>query len=109
MEVPMSQPSITEVYRNARAFDFNLESSNFSTELGDILTPEELAERLKVDVSWIYEKRRPRCKNPIPAIPMGKIIRFDWDKIVEWLRAQAEADEKSIALRRKLPIKRRAK
>jgi hypothetical protein len=77
----MNLPPIAEVYRNARAFDLNLESSSFSTELGDILTPEELAERLKVDVSWAYEKRRPRCKNPIPAIPLGKIIRFDWDKI----------------------------
>lgn len=106
----MSQPSVAEVYRNARAFDLRgFETSAINTEIGDILTPEELAGRLKVDVGWIYEKRRPRCKNPIPAIPMGKMIRFDWDKIVEWLRAQAEADEKSIALRRRQPIKQRAK
>src|SRR5277367_2810124 len=103
----MSQPSVAEVYRSAIKFDLRPETSNISVD--DILTPEELAERLKVDVSWIYEKRRPRCKNPIPAIPMGKTIRFDWDKIVSWLQAQAEADEKSIALRRRTPIKRRGK
>ena len=74
----MSQPTVAEVYRNARAFDLQgFETSAINTEIGDILTPEELAGRLKVDVGWIYEKRRPRCKNPIPAIPMGKIIRFD--------------------------------
>jgi hypothetical protein len=38
------------------------------TNLGEILTPEELAQRLKVSVAWITEKRRPRCPNPIPAI-----------------------------------------
>jgi hypothetical protein len=112
MESAMSQPSVTEVYRNACAHDdtlpHSLESSDLTTG-EDIITPEELAKRLKVDVGWVYEKRRPRCKNPIPAIPMGKIIRFDWERVVDWLREQAIADEKSIAQRRKMPIKARKK
>ena len=53
--------------------------------LGQILTPEELADRLKVNVGWIYEKRRPRCAKPIPAIPMGRTMRFDWDAVTKWL------------------------
>ena len=47
----------------------------------DILTPKELAARLKVSVGWIKEKRRPRCKNPIPALPIGGELRFDWQAI----------------------------
>jgi len=31
----------------------------------DILTPQELAARLKVKPGWVYEKLRPRQPNPI--------------------------------------------
>jgi len=68
--------------------------------LGEILTPEELADRLKVSVSWIYEKRRPRCANPIPALPMGRLMRFDWETVVEWLKGLAAADANSLQQRR---------
>jgi excisionase family DNA binding protein len=68
--------------------------------LGEILTPEELADRLKVSVSWIYEKRRPRCANPIPALPMGRLMRFDWETVVEWLKGLAVADANSLQQRR---------
>jgi len=57
---------------------------------GDILTHEELAERLKVPASWVYEKTRKRCRNPIPSIPLGRYIRFDWDAVVKWLEDQAK-------------------
>ena len=67
---------------------------------GEILTPEELAQRLKVSVAWITEKRRPRCPNPIPALPIGKQIRFDWDSVVKWLEDCAAADAKSLRERR---------
>jgi hypothetical protein len=65
----------------------------------DILTPKELAARLKVSVGWIKEKRRPRCKNPIPALPIGGELRFDWQAIQKWLAEQAAFDAASIAAR----------
>jgi predicted DNA-binding transcriptional regulator AlpA len=55
----------------------------------EILTPEEVAKRLKVKVSWIYEKRRPRAKNPIPCLPLGRYIRFDWNQVLKWLNGLA--------------------
>jgi hypothetical protein len=80
------------------------------TNLGEILTPEELAQRLKVSLAWIKEKRRPRCPNPIPAIPIGKQIRFDWDSVVKWLEQCAAADAESLQDRRKNHVpQRRAK
>jgi integrase len=51
----------------------------------ELLTHEEIAERLKVPATWVYEKTRKRCQNPIPSIPMGRYIRFDWDAVVRLL------------------------
>ena|ERR1700693_1814757 len=79
------------------------------TNLGEILTPEELAERLKVSVAWITEKRRPRCPNPIPALPIGKLIRFDWDSVVKWLEECAATDAKSLEQRRTKHVPQRRK
>jgi hypothetical protein len=53
--------------------------------LGEILSPQDLAARLKVPVGWISEKTRSRCKNPIPCKPMGRYVVFDWDEVVKWL------------------------
>lgn len=56
----------------------------------DILTPAELAERLKVKVSWVYESTRGRGRfggPPLPVLKCGKYLRFSWPDVVEWLRA----------------------
>jgi excisionase family DNA binding protein len=54
-----------------------------------ILTPEELAERLKVQVSFIYENTRARAgrrnADPLPCIRMGKYLRFYWPEVEKWL------------------------
>jgi hypothetical protein len=54
-----------------------------------ILTPEDLAERLKVEVSWVYENTRKRASvrkaDPLPSIRMGKYLRFYWPEIEKWL------------------------
>jgi excisionase family DNA binding protein len=55
----------------------------------DILTPEELAARLKVPDSWVYEKTRGRCRNPIPCLRLGRYVRFDWTAVAKWLSAPA--------------------
>lgn len=76
----------------------------------EIITPEELAMRLRVPTSWVYEKRRPRCKNPIPAVPLGKIIRFDWAAVVVWLQEQVKKDAAGIERRRTIrPVRRMRK
>ena len=54
----------------------------------DILTLAELAERLKVSERWVYEKSRRRCPNPLPAIHIGRYLRFDWLEVSAWLRQQ---------------------
>jgi hypothetical protein len=55
----------------------------------DLLTPAELAERLKVSPSWVFEQTRQRAKvrskSPLPCIRMGKYLRFSWPQVCEWL------------------------
>ena len=62
---------------------------NANLEAKDILTPQELAQRLKVPVSWIYEKSRERgqfADQPLPVLRCGKYLRFSWPDVLEWLR-----------------------
>ena len=54
-----------------------------------ILTPEQLAERLQVPVTWVYEQTRNRMSirnaDPVPNIRMGKYLRFYWPEVEKWL------------------------
>jgi hypothetical protein len=55
----------------------------------DLLTPQELAGRLKVKLSWVHEQSRKRSKirnkSPLPCIRMGKYLRFSWVQVSAWL------------------------
>lgn len=55
----------------------------------DILTPEQLAERLQVSKSWVFEQTRERAKvrnkTPLPCIRIGKYIRFSWSQVCRWM------------------------
>jgi hypothetical protein len=66
-------------------------SPAFATEL---LTPEQLASRLKVKSSWIYEQTRRRTgvrdSDPLPYIKMGLYLRFDWRDVCAWLERRKQ-------------------
>lgn len=55
----------------------------------DLLTPAQLAERLQVPKSWVFEQTRERAKvrseNPLPCIRLGKYLRFSWPQVCEWM------------------------
>jgi excisionase family DNA binding protein len=53
-----------------------------------ILTPEEVAELLRVDLSWIYEKSRRRQRNPLPVHKIGRYLRYRRDEVLGWFDAQ---------------------
>jgi excisionase family DNA binding protein len=48
-------------------------------EEATLLTPDELAGKLKVPVSWIYEQSRQRN---IPTHRLGRYIRFDLREVL---------------------------
>lgn len=57
----------------------------------DILTPTELADRLKVKVGWVYEQMRPCRKNPLPVLHAGRLLRFSWAAVCAWLQGQPQS------------------
>jgi hypothetical protein len=54
----------------------------------EILTPQELAKRLKVPQSWVYDKQRRHHKDPLPTLHMGRYIRFDFNEVLVWVHRQ---------------------
>ena len=42
-----------------------------------LLTVGEAARFLNVTVSWVYEHVRPECQDRLPAVKLGKYLRFD--------------------------------
>jgi hypothetical protein len=64
-------------------------NANAPIAASDILTPEQLAERLQVAVSWVYEKSRARGGHgkPLPVLRCGRYLRFSWPDVCEWLRS----------------------
>jgi excisionase family DNA binding protein len=47
-----------------------------------LLTADQLAERLGVRRSWVYEQSR---LGRIPTISLGRYRRYRWSAIVQWL------------------------
>jgi excisionase family DNA binding protein len=51
-----------------------------------LLTCKELAECLRVPVSWVYAQTRQKGTDTIPIIRVGKYCRFVEQDVLEWLR-----------------------
>ena len=72
-------------------------------ESGDILTPNQLAERLQVGVNWVYEKSRSRGKHsgePLPVLRCGRYLRFYWPDVCAWLRGGKERQASTFVFAR---------
>jgi excisionase family DNA binding protein len=59
-----------------------------------LLTPQQLAQRMAVPVSWIREKTRQRARvrddDPLPVVRLGKYVRFKWSDVEAWLQRQSQ-------------------
>jgi excisionase family DNA binding protein len=59
-----------------------------------LLTPQQLAQRMAVPVSWIREKTRQRARvrddDPLPVVRLGKYVRFRWSDVEAWLQRQSQ-------------------
>src|SRR5258707_868284 len=72
----------------------------------DILTPEQLAKRLQVPLSWVYEKTRAGGKYggiALPSLSCGRYLRFCWPDVCQWLRSNPKL------VRKKNPLKNKRK
>ncbi|OEU64729.1 MAG: hypothetical protein BBJ57_04005 [Desulfobacterales bacterium PC51MH44] len=52
----------------------------------DLLKPREMADVLRTPLSWLYSQTRKKGKNTIPMIRVGKYIRFEKNKVLEWIQ-----------------------
>ena len=50
-----------------------------------ILTKEQVAQRLQIKASTVYELARRRSVRPMPVLKVGKYLRFRWSEIEQWL------------------------
>jgi hypothetical protein len=52
----------------------------------ELLTVSELATELKVKPSWVYGETRKTGPGSIPRLRVGKYIRFNLPKVLDWLK-----------------------
>ena len=68
--------------------DLPADQANRHDDLHELLTVEEVASRLKVSKSWVYEHTRarglPRSER-LPHIKIGKYVRFEARAVREFL------------------------
>ena len=52
----------------------------------EVIDSKELARRLVLPESWVRDRVRGRCDDPIPHIKVGRYIRFEWGsrELLEW-------------------------
>jgi|HubBroStandDraft_4_1064222.scaffolds.fasta_scaffold1834442_1 hypothetical protein len=54
----------------------------------EILGPDDVARLLGVDTTYVFEKTRSRCANPLPSHSLGRYLRFFKHEVLAWLAAQ---------------------
>ena len=54
-----------------------------------LITPEELADWLKVPLSWIYDRTRRAGPERLPVYKIGRYLRFSVPKIENYLKIKA--------------------
>lgn len=60
----------------------------------DLISLKELANKLGVKESWIYQRTRA---NEIPVVRVGKYLKFNEEEVMEWLKKQNEGESVSGA------------
>ncbi len=54
----------------------------------ELLTIDEMADRLKVKPSWLYFRTMQTGKDAIPRVRIGKYLRFNPGAVKEWIEKQ---------------------
>ena len=60
------------------------------TQFEELMTVSEIAEFLKVPVSWVYERTRRTGIERIPHLKLGKYLRFSVAEVKTWIEEQRE-------------------
>jgi excisionase family DNA binding protein len=66
----------------------NFETPYVSPDLETLLTVHDVAQILKVPVSWVYTRTRRRSRDRIPGFRLGKYWRFEEAQVRRWLESK---------------------
>jgi excisionase family DNA binding protein len=72
------------------------DGSNITTDSNSqmrLITPEELADWLKVPLSWIYDRTRRGGPERLPMYKIGRYLRFSVPEIEDYLRIKAAGSD----------------
>jgi len=61
-----------------------------------LLTVEELADKLKTPVSWVYGQTRKKGTGTIPTIRVGKYCRFQLVDVLAWLQQKGLENDNGL-------------
>jgi excisionase family DNA binding protein len=61
-----------------------------SLDWNELLTVKEVANLLRVPISWVYERTRRRSLDRLPGIRLGKYWRFRQGEVLAWVESQRE-------------------
>ena len=53
----------------------------------------ELAKILGVPPSWVYARSRETGPGSVPRLKVGKYVKFELDKVMEWLKEKNEMEQ----------------
>jgi hypothetical protein len=68
-----------------------MEKTNMNTGADDLLTGDELCERLKVKKSFLYAPVRRKGPDAVPCVRIGKYLRYDLQAVMGWIERQNRA------------------
>lgn len=57
----------------------------------DVMTGDELCAKLKIKKSFLYSPARRKGPDPIPAIRIGKYLRYRLPDVMAWIENQNQA------------------
>ena len=79
---------MTTIFNNAQNPEMPYTSSPQSSERefhDGLVGPAEIAQLLKVPISWVYDRTRRRGIERMPHFKLGKYLRFSKEEVLEWL------------------------
>jgi hypothetical protein len=76
--------------RDAASERASQEDDRLAAKLEPFLTPKNVAETLQLEtgVYGVYELARPRARDPLPVMKIGKYLRIPRREFVAWLERQ---------------------
>jgi len=95
LKIQLEQEEIDEIAQRVVELLKPLISGNNREVSDNILTPETLAQYLRVDISWVYRRVSERT---IPFFKNGKYVRFKKSSIDRWIASHEKQPFTKLSL-----------